>query len=71
VTLADPLEDSSVEVVIEAASIDTDNADRDAHLRSPDFLDVAAFPQIRYTGRRPTAPRPDSAPRRTESTTSA
>lgn len=59
-TLADPLEDSSVEVVIDAASIDTDNADRDAHLRSPDFLDVAAFPQIRYTGSRPTVLRPDT-----------
>lgn len=59
-TLADPLEASSVEVVIDAASIDTDNADRDAHLRSPDFLDVATFPQIRYTGRRPTVLRPDT-----------
>lgn len=51
-TIADPLEDSSVEATIEAASIDTGNPDRDAHLRSPDFLDVVAFPQIRYTGHR-------------------
>jgi polyisoprenoid-binding protein YceI len=59
-TVADPLEHSSVDVVIDAASIDTDNADRDAHLRSPDFLDVAVFPQIRYTGHRPTVLRPNS-----------
>jgi polyisoprenoid-binding protein YceI len=31
---------STVEVVIDAASIDTGVADRDAHLRSADFLDV-------------------------------
>lgn len=49
-TVADPLEDSSVEVVIDAASIETDNPDRDAHLRSPDFLDVDRFPRILYTG---------------------
>lgn len=59
-TVAEQLENSSVEAAIEAASIDTDNADRDAHLRSPDFLDVAAFPQIRYTGRRLNVARPDS-----------
>lgn len=60
VTLADPLEDSSVELIIDAASIDTDNADRDTHLRSPDFLDVAAFPQIRYSGSRPTVLSPET-----------
>ena len=32
---------SSVDVRIEAASIDTQVADRDAHLKSADFLDVA------------------------------
>jgi polyisoprenoid-binding protein YceI len=59
-TMADPLEGSSVDVVIDAASIDTNNADRDAHLRSSDFLNVVAFPQIRYTGDRLTALRPDA-----------
>ncbi|HEU0129090.1 MAG TPA: YceI family protein, partial [Pseudonocardiaceae bacterium] len=38
----------------------TDNVDRDAHLRSPDFLDVAAFPQIRYTGQGPVVLRPNT-----------
>jgi polyisoprenoid-binding protein YceI len=58
-TVADPLELSSVDVIIEAASIDTDNLDRDAHLRSPEFLDVQTFPQIRYTGHRLTVLRPE------------
>jgi polyisoprenoid-binding protein YceI len=37
---------SRVELRIKAASIDTHNADRDAHLRSNDFFDMAAFPEI-------------------------
>ena len=37
---------SSVELHIQTASIDTGNADRDAHLRSADFLDVESWPEI-------------------------
>lgn len=37
---------SSVTLRIKAASIDTQVADRDAHLRSADFLDVEAYPEI-------------------------
>ncbi|HYG70101.1 MAG TPA: YceI family protein [Anaeromyxobacteraceae bacterium] len=43
---------SSVEVTIDAASIDTQVADRDAHLRSPDFLDVAKFPELTFRSKR-------------------
>jgi polyisoprenoid-binding protein YceI len=43
---------SSVDVRIDAASIDTQVADRDAHLRSPDFLDVAQHPQITFRSKR-------------------
>jgi polyisoprenoid-binding protein YceI len=48
VTIAeDPLE-SSVEVEIAAASVDTRDATRDGHLTSPDFFDAEAFPTISY-----------------------
>lgn len=43
---------SRVEVTIDASSIDTDESQRDQHLRSPDFLDVERFPEIRFSGRR-------------------
>jgi polyisoprenoid-binding protein YceI len=39
---------SSVELTIEAKSIDTGNADRDAHLRNGDFLDVDKHPRITF-----------------------
>jgi polyisoprenoid-binding protein YceI len=39
---------SVVEVTIDAASLDTGVADRDTHLRSPDFLDVEKFPALRF-----------------------
>jgi polyisoprenoid-binding protein YceI len=48
ITVAEPVEASHVTVVIEAASIDTGNHDRDTHLRSPDFLDVKRFPVLTY-----------------------
>lgn len=43
----DPLE-SSVEVEIQAGSVDTRDEARDSHLRSPDFFDVEAHPVISY-----------------------
>lgn len=48
---ADPAQ-GSVSVVIDAASIDTGVADRDNHLRSGDFLDVAQFPELRFTSQK-------------------
>ena len=43
---------SHVEVEIEAASIDTGVADRDAHLRSADFLDVENHPRLTFRSTR-------------------
>jgi polyisoprenoid-binding protein YceI len=43
---------SSVEVVIQAASIDTGLSDRDNDLRSDSFFDVAKYPEIRFTSSR-------------------
>lgn len=42
---------SSVEVEIDAASIDTRQEQRDAHLRSADFFDVEKFPLITFRSR--------------------
>ncbi|HEX7100950.1 MAG TPA: YceI family protein [Acidimicrobiia bacterium] len=39
---------SSAELVIQAASIDTRNAERDAHLRSNDFFAMDEYPEIRF-----------------------
>jgi polyisoprenoid-binding protein YceI len=39
---------SSVSLRIDAASIDTGTPDRDAHLRSADFLDVERFPHLSF-----------------------
>lgn len=43
----DPSE-SRVEVVIDAASLDSNHAERDKHLRSADFLDVDTYPEISF-----------------------
>ncbi len=43
---------SSVEARIDAASIDTRAADRDAHLRSADFLDAEHYPYITFKSKR-------------------
>src|SRR6202051_565537 len=42
----------SVEAVIDAASIDTREPQRDEHLRSADFLDVANHPTITFRSKK-------------------
>lgn len=48
VQLADRPEDSSLEVAIQAASIDTRDEGRDGHLRSGDFFAVEEHPVLTY-----------------------
>jgi len=43
---------SHVEASIDAASINTREADRDTHLKSADFLDVEKFPKLTFTSTR-------------------
>ena len=43
---------SRVEALIEAASIETRDAQRDAHLKSADFFDVEKFPTLSFTSTR-------------------
>lgn len=39
---------SEVEVVIKTASLDSNHAERDKHLRGTDFLDVDKYPEARF-----------------------
>jgi polyisoprenoid-binding protein YceI len=43
---------ATVAVTIDASSIDTSVADRDAHLKSADFFDAAQYPELRFVGKR-------------------
>ncbi len=45
-------EKTQIYVKIAADSIDTKDAQRDAHLKSPDFLDVANYPYIEFKSTR-------------------
>jgi len=40
---------SKIEFAIDAASINTRNDQRDGHLKSPDFFDVAKYPKLEFT----------------------
>lgn len=58
IEVAENPSDSKVEIVAQAATVDTGTADRDAHLRSPDFLDADRYPEITF---RSTAITPNGA----------
>ncbi len=45
-TVADPIENSTVEATVQAASIHTGQEQRDEHLRTNDFLDVPNHPTL-------------------------
>jgi polyisoprenoid-binding protein YceI len=48
VTIAQPFEQSTVEATVQLASIDTNSADRDTHLKSADFFDVENNPAMTF-----------------------
>ncbi len=53
VTFADgDFSQATAEVTVDAASIDTREEKRDAHLRSADFFDVEKFPALTFKSRR-------------------
>ena len=41
-----------VEISIDASSVDTGHAQRDEHLRGPDFFDVAKYPTITFVSKK-------------------
>jgi polyisoprenoid-binding protein YceI len=43
-----------VEVIIDAASINTGHTQRDDHLRGPDFFDVTKYPEITFVSKKVT-----------------
>jgi len=46
INIGERLEDSYVELDIDASSLTTEVADRDAHLKSSDFLEISEYPKI-------------------------
>ena len=46
--MAEPIENSTVEVTVQAASIHTNQEQRDEHLRTNDFLDVPNHPTLTF-----------------------
>ncbi len=48
----DKIDNSSVAVNIDVASIDSNHAERDKHLRGADFFDVEKFPKATFTSTR-------------------
>jgi polyisoprenoid-binding protein YceI len=50
--VGDTLESSSLAATVDVASIDTGNADRDAHVLAPDILDVSQRPTLDFLATR-------------------
>ncbi|MDQ6727253.1 MAG: YceI family protein [Actinomycetota bacterium] len=49
IVVGDAPADSSVNVTIQTASVESSDEKRDGHLRSPDFLDAEQYPTITFT----------------------
>ncbi len=48
IVVGETLEDTTVAAVVEVDSVDTGNADRDAHVLAPDMLDVTVRPTLAF-----------------------
>ncbi|GAA3018891.1 YceI family protein [Streptosporangium longisporum] len=51
IVVTESVGDSTVDVVIRAAGFESGNPQRDEHVRSSDYLDAAAYPEIVFRGR--------------------
>ncbi|MER5768606.1 YceI family protein [Streptomyces sp. NPDC001985] len=51
ITVSESVEESSVDVVIPSGSFDSANAKRDEHVKSAEYLDTAAYPEMTFRGR--------------------
>lgn len=49
VVVAEPIENSKVDVTVQIASVDTKDEGRDTHLRSGDFFDAETHPTMSFT----------------------
>ena len=50
-TEGDDFSTAQISFSLNAASVDTEMADRDAHLKSADFFDAAKFPKLTFAGK--------------------
>jgi polyisoprenoid-binding protein YceI len=51
VVMGKKLDDTKIDASIDVASVSTGNADRDKHLKSPDFFDAAKYPTITFVAK--------------------
>ncbi|MFJ4920109.1 YceI family protein [Streptomyces sp. NPDC088725] len=52
IRIADPVEETTAEVRVAMASVDTGVPTRDEHLRSAEFFDIVRFPVMEFRGQR-------------------
>lgn len=48
IVIGEDIKESTIEVAIKTASVDTGNADRDAHVHGEDFFDVEKYPEMTF-----------------------
>lgn len=48
ITYGEKVEDSKIDFIVQVTSINTNNEERDNHLRSPDFFEVEIYPTMTF-----------------------